>query len=63
MKIEEIRRAKVGDRVKYEPRNADEGEYCEGTVTGVGDLWVEISWDDGVDRTSYRMNFPRVFLK
>lgn len=64
MKAAEIKQAKVGDRVKFEPRVHDAGEYCEGTITAVGRDEVTITWDDDHDVTvMYPMQFTRVSLK
>jgi hypothetical protein len=43
----EIKKAKIGDRVKFVPLDHDAGDYCEGTITHKLGKHVEITWDDG----------------
>lgn len=47
MTEEQIKRAKIGDRVKFVPLDHDAGEYSEGKITHKLGSRVEITWDDG----------------
>lgn len=58
----EIRRAKIGDRVKFVPLEHDAGDYSEGVITHKLNSAVEVTWDDG-DVSSFRSDpASRVFL-
>ena len=59
----EIKRAKIGDRVKFVPLDADSDAYSEGTITNVLHKAVEVTWDDGTVIAYRANNGSRVFLK
>lgn len=62
MTEEEIKRAKIGDRVKFVPLEHDAGEPCEGEITHKLGQRVEITWDDGETCTMVPHDYTRVFL-
>ena len=59
----EIKRAKIGDRVKFVPLENDAGDYSEGKITHKLGQRVEITWDDGATCTMIPHDYTRVFLK
>ena len=62
MKESEIKRAKIGDRVKFVPLPGDAGEYSEGKITHKLGQRVEITWDDGETSTMVPHDYTRVHL-
>lgn len=62
MKEAEIKRAKIGDRVKFVPLDHDAGEPSEGVITHKLGQRVEITWDDGETCTMIPHDYTRVFL-
>lgn len=63
MTANEMKRAKVNDRVKYEPLTHDAGDYCEGTIVDVGPDSITIAWDDGETHLAKPSSYSRVFFK
>ena len=63
MKLAEIKRAKIGDRVKFVPLEHDAGEPCEGSITHKLGERVEVAWDDGTTCTVIPHDYTRIFLK
>ena len=59
----EIKKAKIGDRVKFVPLKHDAGEYSEGNITHKLGQRVEITWDDGETCTVAPHDYTRIFLK
>lgn len=63
MTKEQIKCAKIGDRVKFIPLEHDAGEYSEGTITHKLTNHVEITWDDGEIMSYEGRDGSRVFPK
>ena len=59
----EIKRAKIGDRVKFVPLPGDAGEPSEGEITHKLGSRVEITWDDGETCTVVPHHYTRIFLQ
>jgi hypothetical protein len=63
MTEQQIKQAKIGDRVKFVPLAHDAGAYSEGTISHKLGSRVEITWDDGVTCTVTPHDYTRIFLK
>lgn len=53
MTEQELKRAKVGDRVKFQPIADGDDGYSEGNITLITGRRYEVTWDDG-EVYSYR---------
>lgn len=58
----DLKKAKIGDRVKFVPIN-DGGEYSEGVLTGKLARHFEVTWDDGAIFSYATSPASCVFLK
>lgn len=62
MKEADIKRCKVGDRVRFKPLIRDAGDACDGTITAKRGTEVDIAWDDGETCTVVPYDYTRITL-